>query len=326
MTSTRTDARVATPSEGGRGRHAESPTDIPAKGWKDIAVRVKENVTQKNTTLLAAGVAYYGFISLIPAMAAAISIYGMVVDPQQASDRIQRSLGVLPNEARDLMVQQVESITGSSSSALSITAVVSILLALWAASSGMSNLMKAVNQAYDELHTRKFFKQRGLAIAMTLGGIVLAGLALAALAIVPAIASDWPSPLGLVMTIAGWVVAACLFLVGLAVLYRYAPERDDPQWHWVSPGAGLALVVWLLATLGLRFYATNFGSYNETYGALAGVVLLLLWLFVSAFAVLLAAEANAEMEHQTVIDTTEGADEPMGHRDAEMADTVGRST
>lgn len=326
MTTTHTGDRVATPSREGRGRDAASPTDIPAKGWKDIAVRVKENVTQKNTTLLAAGVAYYGFISLIPAMAAAISIYGMVVDPQQAASRIERSLGVLPTEARDLMVQQVESITGSSSSALSITAVVSIVLALWAASSGMANLMKAVNQAYDELHTRKFLRHRGLALLLTLGGIVLAGAALAAMAILPAVASDWPSPLGLVMTVVGWVVAAGLFLAGLAVLYRYAPERDDPQWSWVSPGAVLALVVWLLATLGLRFYAANFGSYNETYGALAGVVLLLLWLFVSAFAVLLAAEANAEMEHQTVIDTTEGAHEPMGQRGAEMADTVGRSS
>ncbi len=323
---THTDDRVATPSQEGRGRDAGSPTDIPAAGWKDIAVRVKDDVTQKNTSLLAAGVAFYGFISLIPALAAAISIYGMVVDPQDAADRIERSLRVLPTEARELMSQQVESITSSSSSALSITAAVSIALALWAASSGMANLMKAVNQAYDELHTRKFFKQRGMALALTLGGIVLAGLALTALAVVPAIASDWPTPLDVVMTVVGWIVAAGLFLAGLAVLYRYAPERDDPEWTWVSPGAVLALVLWLLATLGLRFYATNFGSYNETYGALAGVVLLLLWLFVSAFAVLLAAEVNGQMEHQTVIDTTQGPDEPMGERGAEVADTVGRSS
>ena len=122
-----------------------------------------------------------------------------------------------------------------------------------------------------------------------------------------------------------WLLAIG-FMVGLALLYRYAPDRDEPEWAWVSWGAVIAVVVWVVASLLFRLYTANFGSYNETYGSLAAVVMLLLWLLITSFVVLLGAQINAEMEHQTTVDTTEGPDRPMGDRDATMADTVGAAS
>jgi membrane protein len=310
----------------GRGRSADTPAEIPPAGWKDVAVRVKTRTTEDNVTLAAAGVAFYGFMALIPAMAALIALYGLVVTPAEAAAKIGDLFGTLPADARSLLQDQIRTIAGSSSAGLSITAAVGVAGALWAASSGVAHLMVAVNLAYGEKHTRKFVAQRLRALALTVGALVVAVAAAFGIAGVPALVAGLPLVVRILADLASWILVAGLFLAGLAVLYRYAPERDEPQWRWVSVGSAGGLVVWVAATLGLRFYAGAAGSYNKTYGALAGVVLLLLWLYVSALAVLLAAEVNAEMEHQTAKDTTEGPAKPMGLRDAEMADTLGRAS
>lgn len=319
------EARPET-EEDSRGRDAEAPSEIPARGWKDILVRVKTNVVQDDVPLAAAGTAFYGFLALIPALAAAIAVYGLVATPRDAARRVEELFTALPSEASELVQDQVRTIAGSSASGLSVTAVVGLASALWAASSGVSHLMQAVNQAYGEKHTRAFPRQRGLAVVLTAGAILIGGAAVSGIAVVPALVQDAPGVIKVAAQLAVWLGVALLFLLGLAVLYRYGPERDEPRWRWVSTGAVIGLVLWLAVTLGLRFYAASFGSYNETYGTLAGVVLLLLWMFASAFAVLVAAQINAEMEHQTAEDTTEGPEKPMGRRDARMADTLGRAT
>jgi membrane protein len=209
--------------------------------------------------------------------------------------------------------------------ALSIALVIGILTALWSASSGMKALITGVNMAYGETETRKFVKLRGLALLFTLGAMLLVGVALVLIVGLPAVASRLPDAVRLTISILRWPLLAVLLIAGLAVIYRYAADRDDPKWTWVSWGSGVATLLWILASIGFSVYASSFGNYNKTYGALAGVVILLFWMFLSAFVVLVGAELNAEMELQTAKDTTSGPEQPLGERDAHAADHVAES-
>jgi membrane protein len=186
----------------------------------------------------------------------------------------------------------------------------------------MKALITGVNLAYDETETRKFAKLRGLALLLTLGAMVLMGVALATIIGYPPIADTLPTVLRWLVAIVRFVILGGLLVVALAVLYRYAPDRDQPRWSWVSWGSGIAALLWVLATIGFALYANFFGNYNKTYGALAGVIILMFWLFLSAFVVLVGAELNTEMELQTAKDTTAGPTKPMGDRDAHAADHV----
>jgi membrane protein len=210
------------------------------------------------------------------------------------------------------------------SSGLGIGLVISLALALWSASGGTGNLITAVNIAYDEKDTRNFVKKRGLALLLTVGAIVVFVLTASLVAVFPAIANA--------LNIGGiarvglealrWVVLLAVLMIALAVLYRLAPDRDDPKFTWTSVGAGVAILVWVLASVVFSLYVNNFGSYGKTYGALAGIVILLTWLWLSIVAILLGAEINAELEKQTVRDTTTGPDKPLGERDAVKADLL----
>lgn len=305
------------------GRGADTPTDLPSQGWKQIAQRVMTGLREDNVSLSAAGVAFFGFLALIPALAAVLSIYGIVADPQEAARRMEDLFGALPSEARGLLTQQVRSIAESSSGALSITLVVSVLVSVWSASSGIAHLVDAVNSVYDEHDDRTFVARRGLALLLTLGATVAVVATIFAITVLPGILADvLPGALGWLVTAATWALIGVLFVVGLAVLFRVGPDRDSPEWRWVTPGALVALAAWVVGSAVFSIYVSHFGSYGETYGSLGAVVVLLLWLFLSAFVVLLAGEINAEMEHQTAQDTTVGADRRMGSRDAQMADQL----
>src|SRR6056297_11077 len=310
-----------------RGRVAEAPSDISAQGWKDIAVRVKTKVQDDHTVLAASGVAFWAFLALIPALAAFVSILGLVTSPDEAAQRAEDLFGALPSAAQDLLTDQLETIAGTTGSSLTTGLVVSVALALWAASAGVGHLVDAVNVAYDEHDDRNFFVKKGLALALTLGAIVFLAFAVGGLGALPAILEglglpDW---LRTVLQVAYWPVLALGFVVGLGVLYRVGPDRSSPQWKWVSWGAVAAVVLWVVASVAFRIYTANFASYNETYGSLAAVVVLMLWLFITAFSVLLGAQVNAETEHQTMADSTVEPDRPIGERDAVVADTVGES-
>lgn len=307
------------------GRRAERPSDIPARGWKDIAKRVRAEMKQNHTQLLAAGVAFWAFTSLFPALIAAISIYGIAVSPEQVTSRVEDLSGALPAEARTLLEEQLRGITTSSGSALGIGLAISVGAALWAASGGMSSMVDAINAVYEESDDRNFFKKKGLAILLTLGAIGFLGLAIAGIAAVPAVleAVGVSGALRTLLSLAVWPLLAAGFVAGLAILYRFAPDRDNAEWRWISPGAVIATVLWLVASLAFQYYTANFGSYQETYGALAAVVILLLWLMISCLCVLLGAHINAEMEAQTARDTTVDRERPMGQRAAYKADTLG---
>jgi membrane protein len=309
------------------GREADRPSEIPPRGWFAILRRVKAEVKEDNVTLLAAGVAFYAMLAIFPAIIAVVTVYGMVADPAQVQTQVGEFAKSLPSGADELLSGQLKSVTQAGRQSLSIGLAVSLLAVLWAASGGVQGLVKGLNLVYDEKETRGFLKLRGLSLLLTLGAILMAVVAIALVAVFPAVIDDLK--LGqageLAASIARWVVLALLVLAAVAVLYRYAPDRANPRWRWVSWGAVVALVLWLLGSIGFSWYVDNFGKYNQTYGTLAAVIILLLWLFLSAFAVLLGAEIDAEIERQTARDTTTGPERPMGRRDAEVADTVGES-
>jgi membrane protein len=308
-----------------RGREAQKPTQIPPRGWKDVLTRVKAETKNDNVPLLAAGLAYYAILSIFPAIIAAITLWGLFADPGQLQQQITSLLQPLPQQAQDAIRPVLESATTGAGAGLSIGAIAGLAGVLWSASGGMAGMIKGVNAAYDEEETRGFLKVRGLALALTLGALVVGVIALGLIAVLPAVLDT----LGLGSVgqfLARWLRWPVLFVLvaaALAVIYRLAPDRDDPKLQWVSWGAVVATVLWLIGSGLFSLYVSNFGDYGATYGALAGVIILLLWLFLTGFVVLLGAEINAEMERQTRRDTTSGQEQPMGDRRAQAADTVG---
>lgn len=317
--------RAGAPSRSGvPGSGADKPTEIPAAGWKQILRRALKEVKQDNVGLLAAGLAYYIFLALFPALIAAVTLYGLVADPAQVEAQIQSLSDSLPPETATLIGDQLRSISSGASSTLGLGLVVSVLGALFTASGGVGNLMKAVNLAYDEEETRGFVKLRGTALLLTLGAVVFVVVAVGLVAVLPVVFES--AGLGgfgrLAAGVLRWVALVGFMAVALAVLYRYAPDRDHPRFAWLGLGSVVATVVWVVASAGFSLYVSNFGSYGKTYGALAGVVVLLIWLYLTAFVILLGAEINSETEQQTAKDTTTGPEQPMGQRDAVKADSV----
>ena len=307
-------------ADGGHGRRAEVPRQIPARGWRDIATRTLTEVKADQVPLLGAGVAFYALLSLFPAIIAGVSLYGLVADPQTVRDQLNQLTTLLSPETARIVGTQLEQVTSSAGGALGLATVIGILTALWSASSGMKALITGVNLAYDEPEGRRFAKLRGLAILLTLGAMVLMAVALTLIIGFPALADSWPVGLRWTVGALRWVLLAGLLIAALAVLYRYAPDRDQPRWSWVSWGSAVATVLWILASIGFSVYVNAFGNYNKTYGALAGVIILMFWLYLTAVIVLVGAELNTEMELQTAADTTAGPARPMGERDAHAAD------
>ncbi len=309
----------------GRGRLATSPWRIPARGWKDIALRVKDEWGDDHVGMAAAAVAFYSFLALIPAMAALVSLLGLVGrrgDPQQVVDRL---FGPLPADARSLLTGQLETISASSPQSLSFGLVIGIALSLWSASGAVGQLINTVNLAYDEEETRSWFRRRAMSLLLTLGAIVFVAAAVFSVVALPQLIARTGLGIGTrrLLDALVWPMLALGFMSALAVLYRFGPDRSAARWQWVSGGSLFALVSWIAVTMLFRAYVSHFGSYNETYGSLAGAVVSLLWLWLTAVVVLLGAELNAEMEHQTAEDTTVGGDQPIGRRGAVKADTLG---
>jgi membrane protein len=306
------------------GSRAEAPTHIPKRGWFQITKRAWAESKADQVPLLAAGVAFFSFLSLFPAMIAAVMVYGLVADPKTVADQAKQLSDALPKDAASLITGQMEAITKTPQQSLGLGLIIALVLALWSASGGVGNVMSAVNIAYDEDETRGFVKRKALAILFTLGAILFAVVAIVLIAVLPVLLDELiPSGVVRVLIEVGrWVGLLVAVMVALAVLYRYAPDRDAPQLKWASVGAVVSTVIWLIASLGFSLYVDNFGSYGKTYGALAGVVVLLLWLWISMFVVLLGAEINAEAEQQTGVDTTVGEPRPRGSRNAVKADTL----
>lgn len=301
--------------------HADSPTDISSSGWKAVGKRVMAQVKDDNIPVVSAGVAFYAWIALIPSLIALLMIYGLVADPATITSQLEQLTSQLPSDVASVIQRPIESATQAGG--LSVGLVIALAGVLWTASAGMDGLIKGINIAYDE-DLRSFPKRRGLAILLTLGALVFLILLVTLVGVVPpVIESIGLGSVGTVLAeVARWLLILALMLGGLAAIYRIAPHRADPELQWVSVGAVVATILWALGSLGFSLYVSSFGSYNQTYGALAGVIVVNLWLFLSAFCVLLGAEINSEMEAQTTHDTTTGPDEPMGQRGAVKADRL----
>ena len=324
MTATRTTGADREKTTVPPGDDADTPAQIPPRGWIQVTKRAFAETKSDNVPILAGGVAFFAFLALFPAIIAALTLYGIVADPAQVASQVQSLTALLPETARPLVADQVNAVTAGSDGALGVGLVVSLLAALWSASGGTMNLIKATNLAYDEDETRGFLKLRGTALALTLGSVVFVLLAVALVAGVPVLFDALGlGGIGLVLAqVLRWVLLVGLVVGALAVVYRVAPDRDAPRFSWVSVGAIVATVLWVIGSVAFSLYVSNFGSYNKTYGALAGVIVLMLWLYLTSYIVLLGAEINAESERQTSRDSTKGPAEPLGERGAAAADSV----
>jgi len=308
------------------GEQAESPTQIPPRGWWDVVQRAFKESSADNVSILAGGVAFFAFLALFPALIAALTLYGLIADPALVAQQIDSVASALPTPTRELISGQLTALAESSDGALTTGLIISLLAALWGASSGTNSLIAAINVAYDEQETRGFVKQRLTALALTLGAVTFVLVAVALIAGVPVLLDYLGlDTLGrLVAQIGRWVLLIIMFMVGLAVLYRVAPNREAPRFRWVTPGSVVATFLWILGSIAFSLYVSFFGNYGATYGALTGVIVLMLWLYLTSYIVLLGAEINAEAERQTAKDSTTGDPMPMGRRGAVVADTVAR--
>lgn len=311
--------------EHGRGRLARHPSQIPARGWKDIAIRVYKSVSDDRILAEAAGVTYYALLAIFPAIAALVSIYGMFADPAEIASTLDGVKGILPGGAIDVVREQLTRIAAQPRSTLGLGAIFGLLVALWSANAGIKALFDALNVVYGEKEKRGFFAVNATSLAFTIAAIGFLLIAIGAIAGLPAILKHLPlgHVLEWIISLLRWPLLLASVVVALAFIYRYGPSRDRPKWKWVTWGSAIAGVLWLGVSALFSWYAANFGSYNETYGSLGAVIGFMTWLWISAIVILLGGEINAEMEHQTLRDSTEGHPVPLGARGAAMADSVG---
>ena len=262
-----------------------------------------------------------GLLALFPMIAALVSIYGLVADPAEVSRQVESLEGVLPEDVAGIVTEQMRAVASADDTGLGFGLILAVLLALWSASSGTKGLMNGINVAYDEQETRKFIPLRATALFLTLLAIVGVTVAVTLVAVVPAVLdSVGLGALEPVIQILRWPLLALGLMAFLALIYRLAPDRDNPKLKWTSPGAIAATVLWLLGSALFSFYVSTFGSYDKTYGTIAGVVVTILWLLLTTMCVLIGAMINAELERQTLKDTTVGPPKPIGARGAEVAD------
>lgn len=265
-------------------------------------------------SVTAAGLAFYAMLAVFPALIALLSIYGFLADPAQVGEQVRSLSGIIPETAVGLIQEQLVGIAGSAPEVLGWTAAVAIAGALWSASGGTQQLLQAVNLAYGEEETRGFLRLRGLSLLLTLGLVVVGMVSLGLIVIVPPLLPGIGLSQGVerAIDVGRFVLLALALMAVLSAVYRYAPDRDQPRWPWLSWGAVAATIIWVGASILFSVYVANFGAFGETYGSLAGVIVLLVWFYISGFVILLGAEINAEMEHQTTADTTQGVGSRCG--------------
>jgi len=278
--------------------------------------------------VIAAGVTFYTLLAIFPAIAALIAIYGLFADPATIASQLDSVSGLLPGGAIDVLRDQMTRITGRGASTLGLTFFVGLVASLWSANAGVKAMFDALHLVYNEKERRGFIKLNFISLTFTTVAILFLIVALGAVVGLPIALSyiGLGSASDLIVRIGRWPVLFGLLALAIAVLYRYGPSRSEPKWRWISWGSGLATVAWIVMSVLFSWYAANFGSYNATYGSLGAVIGFMMWLWLSTIVVLIGAEINAEMEHQTARDTTTGAPKPLGSRGARVADTIGTAS
>jgi membrane protein len=310
---------------GPRGRHATSPWQIPWAGWKDILWRTYGQIGDDRLLAVAAGVVFYGLLAIFPAVTAFVSLYGLFAKASTISDHLSLAAGVIPSGGVEIIQEQINRITAKGDARLSLAFAFSLGLALWSANAGMKAVIDALNVTYNEKEKRGFIKLNLISLALTVGAILSLLVALGSIVVLPLILSSfglggWTE---ILLRFLRWPVLICLVVFGLAVLYRFGPSRESPRWDWLSVGSAVAAIAWLVGSALLSWYLANFANYDATYGSLGAAIGMMIWMWMSSIVILVGAELNSEIEHQTAQDSTTGHEKPLGQRGAAMADTVG---
>ena len=306
------------------GTEAARPLSIPPRGWWQVLKRVASESGRDGISVIAAGCAFFAMVAAFPALSALVALYGLTADPATVRDHFANLQGLLPAQAYDLIVEQSTRIVERSDSTLGWSLAVSLGLAFWGAAKGTKTLFGALNVAYEEEEKRGFIRLNASALAFTVLGLVAAVVVMAALVYVPVLFAfaGFSSAFEVAVRVLRWPLLAGLIIVALAFLYRFGPSRRAARWQWLSAGALVATLGWLVASAGFALYVENFADYDAAYGSLGAVIVLLFWLYLTFYIILLGAELNAELELQTRRDTTVGRPKPMGTRGAYVADNV----
>jgi membrane protein len=313
--------------EEGRGREAEAPSEIPGAGWKDIAARLFWSLPANRLLALSGGVAFFTLLAIFPAIAAIVSVYGLVADKHTVVGQLDLLYGILPPGVIDLIKQQILLVVGQGNDRLGVAFLVSLAIAIWSANSGMSALFDALNVVYGEREKRSILCFYGTTLAMTVASVLFVVTALIAVVGLPAILHfvGLPPLTKSALQVLRWPVLLVSVVMALSILYRIGPSREEAKWRWISWGSLLAAFLWVGASMLFSWYVQSFDSYNRIYGSLGAAIGFMTWTWLSILIVLVGATLNAEMEHQTAQDTTEGRPKPLGQRGANMADHVGPS-
>lgn len=280
-----------------REKSNNQPPGTSKHSWRQILSRTKEKIKEHNLSIIAAGVAFYIFLGLIPALGALISIYGLVSDPATIQEQMRSLSGFMPQDVIKILDEQMTRIAQQSAGA-TLGAIFGILLALWSGAKAVKAVMMGLNIIYDEVETRGFFRLNGTALGLTLGGTMGLIAAVAIIVAAPSLLKNlgFGEASAQIVGILRWPLLAFLALVGFAFIYRYGPDREREGIRWLGRGVIFATVTWLMLSAGFSFYAAQFGNYNKTYGSLAAVVVLLLWFLLSTYVLLVGAELNSELE------------------------------
>jgi membrane protein len=310
---------------GDRGRMADRPAEIPPRGWKDILIRTYRSISEDRVLALAAGVTYYVLLALFPAIAALVSIYGLIANPADIGEMLASFVGTIPRDVIEIIRGQLKFLASQDEKALGLAFFGGLLASLWSANAAIKALFDALNVVYGEKEKRNFFTLTILSLSFTAAMILFLVLAMIGIVVIPAILDflhlgAWGE---LLINILRWPAMLAIVMLGLAVMYRHGPCRANARWRWITWGSIAAALLWFIVSMLFSWYASNFGNYNKTYGSLGAVIAFMMWSWLSTTVVLMGGELNAEIEHQTAKDSTTGRPKPLGARGAEMADTVG---
>lgn len=307
-------------------REAENPFTILRHDWRSVIKETWAESTRDNISLVAAGTAFWGFAAIAPILAAIVLTYGIVATPETVSANIRSLFSMMPPDAAKLISEQLARVVETSADKKGWGVALALLLAIYGGTQGAFAIMSALNIAYEEDEKRGLFRLYLIAFAITAAAVVLAigaGTSTAVVAFVDGLLPGAPTPILTAIRLVSYLILGLLAITAAALLYRFAPDRRPAKWIWLTPGSLLATLLWLIATTGFAVYVAHFAYYGATYGSLSAVVVLLFWLWLTAYAFLLGGELNSQLERRTVKDTTIGPPAPMGQRGAAVADAVG---